>query len=121
VDVESLILLEARPSAGETDEQIVAGAWDFEDINGRYEAHGDVLTRRPRRSLNTAAVATIFHRWLQEEREAWLDVLWRDPLVPECLLPTGYIGKEAWRRRRAVMSEACEQMRAFEPCESARQ
>ena len=31
--VESLVLLEARPCAGETDEEIVAGAWDFDAIN----------------------------------------------------------------------------------------
>ena len=36
VNVESLILLEARPYAGETDEEIVAGAWDFAEINRRY-------------------------------------------------------------------------------------
>src|ERR1051326_8042342 len=32
IKVESLIFLEARPSAGETDEEIVSGAWDFEEI-----------------------------------------------------------------------------------------
>jgi hypothetical protein len=47
INVESLILLDARPCAGETDEQIVAGAWDFERINNRYTHHLKVLEQRP--------------------------------------------------------------------------
>ena len=44
--MESLILLEARPCAGESDAEIVAGAWDFERIN-RYARHLKVLAERP--------------------------------------------------------------------------
>ena len=98
VDVESLILLEARPCAGETDAQIVAGAWNFADLNERYAVHQRVLTRRPRRHLLTTAAATAFHRWFGEEREAWLDAL-----------------------RLEILTEAGEQMRAFEPPEGERQ
>jgi phenylacetic acid degradation operon negative regulatory protein len=113
VDVESLILLEARPCAGESDAQIVAGAWDFAEINRRYAAHQEVLSRRPRRCLDGHPAARSFHRWLQEEREAWQDAMWRDPLLPNVLLPPGYTGRGAWRLRLAVMAEAGEQMREF--------
>ena len=113
VDVESLLLLEARPCAGESDEEIVAGAWDFDNINERYGRHQGVLARRPRRRLDTEATAKVFYRWLSEEREAWMDVMGRDPLLPESLLPRGYAGRQAWRNRVAVMTEAGEQMRAF--------
>ena len=51
VDVESLIFLEVRPCAGETDSEIVAGAWNFSGINLRYSVYQQVLTRRPRRPL----------------------------------------------------------------------
>src|SRR5262245_9872391 len=47
IDVESLILLEARPCAGESDAEIVVGAWDFGAINHRYSRHLKILDERP--------------------------------------------------------------------------
>jgi hypothetical protein len=47
INLESLLLLEARPCAGESDAEIVAGAWDFERINRRYARHLKVLAERP--------------------------------------------------------------------------
>jgi hypothetical protein len=47
INVESLLLLEAQPCAGESDAEIVAGAWDFERINYRYARHLKVLNERP--------------------------------------------------------------------------
>ncbi|MBM3879691.1 MAG: hypothetical protein FJ387_08220 [Verrucomicrobia bacterium] len=113
VDVESLILIEARPCAGESDAEIVAGAWDFEEINQGYARHREILLRRPRRRLDTEAAAKAFHRWLREERVAWLEATERDPLLPKALLPPGYTGQQAWRLRQEILAEAGEQMRAF--------
>lgn len=112
VNVEALILLEARPCTGETDAQMVAGAWDFADLNQRYAAHQAVLERRPQWSLDSQKAAHVFHHWLRAEREAWRDALERDPLLPESLLPSGYAGREAWRQRLSTMAEAGKQMRA---------
>ena len=47
INVESLILLEARPCAGESDAEIVAGAWDFERINHFYARHLKFLGEKP--------------------------------------------------------------------------
>src|SRR5207249_465239 len=47
INVESLVLLEARPCAGESDAQIVTGAWNFEQINRRYARHLKLLAERP--------------------------------------------------------------------------
>lgn len=113
VDVESLILLEARPCAGETDAEIVAGAWDFEKIKEAYSKHGGILGSRPRRRLDTEVAAKAFYRWLSEEREAWMAAMWRDPLLPSELLPRGYNGRQAWQNRQAALSEAGELMRTF--------
>jgi phenylacetic acid degradation operon negative regulatory protein len=113
VDVESLILLEARPCAGENDAQIVSGAWDFARINRRYQRHQEILTRRPRGPMNSEPSARSFHRWLREEREAWIGALSNDPLLPSVLLPDGYVGIEAWHSRLAVMREVGKQMRTF--------
>ena len=112
-DVESLILLEARPCAGESDAQIVAGAWDFARINRRYEKHQEILTRRPHGLMKSEASAKAFHRWLREEREAWMAADWHDPLLPDSLLPDGYAGRQAWQARLVVMREAGRQMRVF--------
>lgn len=113
VDVESLILLEARPCAGESDAEMVAGAWDFAEINRRYAMHQEVLTQRPRRDLNNQATAAAFHRWLREERATWQNAVWRDPLLPKALLPSDYTGCIAWHRRLKVMTEAGTQIRSF--------
>jgi phenylacetic acid degradation operon negative regulatory protein len=113
VDVESLILLEARPCAGESDADIVAGAWNFDEINQRYNRHREILLRRPPRRLDTEAAAKAYHRWLRTERAAWLEAMERDPLLPEALLPPAYAGRQAWRLRQEIMTEAGKQMRAF--------
>ena len=63
VDVESLILLEAKPCSGESDAEIVAGAWDFDAINRRYAKHLEVLQQCPHGHLDTAADARAFQRW----------------------------------------------------------
>jgi phenylacetic acid degradation operon negative regulatory protein len=115
VDVESLIVLDARPCAGETDSEIVAGAWDFVEINARYAAYRQLLAKRPRNRLNTKTAATVFHRWLQEEQHTWKAAMEIDPLLPARLLPREYIGRDAWRDRLEVMKQAAEQMRTFQP------
>ena len=112
VNVESLLLLEARPCAGESDEEIVLGAWNFDAINKRYVAHGATLDRRPRQRLNTDQAAESFRRWITEERTAWLAAVRLDPLLPEVLHPPGYLGVEAWRKRLEAMTEAGRQVRS---------
>ncbi len=112
--VESLLLLEAQPSGGETNEEIVAGAWDFESINRRYAIHLELLNACPRNPLKTEAAAWAMRRWTDRERRAWGEVVAEDPLLPECLLPKGYLGQVAWRSRLATLREAAARMRAFQ-------
>jgi phenylacetic acid degradation operon negative regulatory protein len=113
INVESLLLLEARPCAGESDEEIVAGAWDFEQINRRYARLMKVLDERPVANLQTEAAARALMRWAATEREAWLDAVTTDPLLPERILPSEYLGRSAWRRRVEVLREAARQLRTF--------
>jgi phenylacetic acid degradation operon negative regulatory protein len=114
VEVESLILLEARPCAGESDLEIVKGAWNFDAIDHAYNRHDAVLTLLPRDPLTDTAGARRLHRWLREERLAWLEVAGLDPFLPVPLHPPGYGGMKAWRRRVECMSEAGRQMRTFQ-------
>ena len=114
VDVASLIILEARPCGGETDEEIVAGAWDFERINQLYVRHDRILAARPREALRGEAAARLFQKWAVQERLAWLAVITEDPLLPESLLPAGYRGRKAWQKRLTALKSAAVLVRDFE-------
>lgn len=113
IDVESLLLLEARPCAGESDAEIVFGAWDFERINSRYALHMKILDKRPVDALLTEASSKALLRWAGTEREAWLDAVTNDPLLPERILPPDYLGQTAWQRRTEVFREAGQQLLTF--------
>jgi phenylacetic acid degradation operon negative regulatory protein len=113
INVESLVLLEARPCAGESDAEIVAGAWDFEIINRHYTRHLKILGERPGGTLGNEATAKALRCWAAAEREAWLDAVTNDPLLPERILPADYLGQQAWRRRVEVLQEAGRQLHTF--------
>ena len=115
VTVESLIFLEARPCAGESDEEIVAGAWDFPAINRRYAQHRKVHNERPAGAIRDATDAAAFRNWADAERLAWLAAVTPDPLLPAALLPADYPGRNIWRERINILRLAAEQMRAFVP------
>ena len=113
VDVESLLFLEARPSAGETDEEIVLGAWDFDRISSLYTRYLKVLDARPKGGLRNTDDAESFRKWASQERVAWFEAVSADPLLPACLLPQGYLGQKTWRCRTSVLRECAEQIRSF--------
>ena len=115
VDPASLLLLEARPCAGESDADLVAAAWNFEAINRNYVIYQEVLERFPRLRMDGGTAATALHRWLREERAAWEIAVAYDPLLPRELWPAGYEGRKAWNRRKALMEEAGHRMRSFKP------
>jgi DNA-binding transcriptional regulator PaaX len=115
INVESLLLLEARPCAGESDTEIVAGAWDFECINRRYARHLKILDERPGGTLRNDTAAKALLRWAAAEREAWLEAVTNDPLLPGRILPSDYLGQQAWRRRVEVLRDASRQLRTFKP------
>jgi phenylacetic acid degradation operon negative regulatory protein len=112
-DVEALILLKARPCAGETDREIVAGAWDFQQINRRYSQYLKVLGQQPTLARRDDAAAKGLLSWARQEREAWLDAVTNDPLLPARLLPVNYLGRRAWRRRMQMLLNAGRQLRSF--------
>ena len=47
------------------------------------------------------------------EREAWLEAVTNDPLLPGRILPSDYLGQQAWRRRVEVLRDASRQLRTF--------
>jgi DNA-binding transcriptional regulator PaaX len=113
IDVESLLFIEARACAGETDRQIVSGAWDFKRINQAYAEYLAVLDEFPAQWLVTETDAARLRHWLGKEREWWLNAISADPLLPEILLPRDYVGKKAWQRRLETLAAAAQQIRSF--------
>ena len=113
VDVEALLLLEARPCAGETDSEIVHGAWDFRRINERYERYLKILDQCPTEPLRDSTAARGLRQWATEERETWLEAVTLDPLLPESLLPQDYLGRRAWRHRVKVLRQAGQLSNSF--------
>jgi phenylacetic acid degradation operon negative regulatory protein len=113
INVESLILLDARPCAGESDAEIVAGAWDFARINSRYSRHLKILRDPPTGVVRNNATARTLLRWLAAEREAWLEAVTHDPLLPARILPSFYLGQKAWKQRVEVLREAGQQLRTL--------
>ena len=114
INVESLILLEARPCAGESDQDIVAGAWDFDRINALYREHLATLKQKPAGPLKDIATSRSLYRWARKERDAWTAATNADPFLPERILPAGYLGKEIWRLRQQVLSRAAHQLHTFQ-------
>jgi len=112
-NVESLILLDAQPCAGESDREIVAGAWDFKRINLRYTQHLKILDERPRQAVRNEEAAKALLHWAMVERNVWLEAVRNDPLLPEKILPYDYVGRKAWRRRIEVLQEASRQLQTF--------
>ena len=115
LNVELLVLLESRACAGESDEEIVNGAWDFDRINQAYSRYLKILGRRPAGMLKSEAAAKKLFRWMSEEREAWLAAIRIDPLLPARLLPGNYLGQKAWRRRLQAMGESARQVVSAPP------
>lgn len=115
IDVESFILMEARPCAGESDQDIVAGAWDFQRINRAYDKHEKVLKEFPDGALKTEESAKLLQRWARRERTAWLDAITQDPLLPQCLHPASYLGQKSWQARLKTLAQAAEQTQDFQP------
>jgi len=104
-DVESLIVMEARCCRGYTNEAVVCGAWDFEEINRRHEGYlaTAMLSAAERKRLATSPAE--LGAWLRSERIAWRHAMAIDPLLPRALWPKSYRGEAAWQARAHLYRE----------------
>lgn len=105
-NVESFLTLEARPCSEETDQAIVAGAWDFDRINRRYKDCLDLLKKCPKSAGTGNRDTAGLQQWARRERLLWNAAVQGDPLLPSVLLPPGYLGKEVWRARNSTLRKA---------------
>ncbi|HYC70669.1 MAG TPA: hypothetical protein VEB66_05645 [Opitutaceae bacterium] len=96
MDPKSLIVLEARPVAGEVDRDLVRAAWNFRRINLLYERYLRRIEEPPPRG-------EALRHWREKENHLWLAAVGADPLLPLDLHPRGYLGPRAFERRRALL------------------
>ncbi|HHY85194.1 MAG TPA: hypothetical protein GYA07_06620 [Verrucomicrobia bacterium] len=113
INVESLLLLDANPCAGESNAALVEASWDFPRINRRYEQCLKVLKDLPDVGARTERGAKRLLDWARLERATWLDAVLKDPLLPACLHPPSYLGPKVWARLKKVLSIARRQTEAF--------
>jgi DNA-binding transcriptional regulator PaaX len=92
-NVKCLIPLEARAGDRASCLAIVRGAWDFGEINHRYQTYLDWVSKKTRRDLN----------WFRQERLNWLHATSLDPFLPQKMLPPDYLGISAWRARQKIL------------------
>jgi len=104
--VGTFVLFEGRPCGGESDAAIVSAAWDFDSINSRYKMYLSILSSFPGHQLKSAADAKDLRDWAAKENQAWKAAVSMDPLLPKSLLPRGYLGQKAWKKRVSTLAKA---------------
>jgi phenylacetic acid degradation operon negative regulatory protein len=98
-DVESFIVMEAQCGPGYTNAAVVEGAWDFVEINKRYDSYLRRVALSARELARLRAAPASLAGWLRAERVAWDHAVALDPLLPRPLLPKDYRGLDAWEAR----------------------
>lgn len=96
VSAESFLIIEGHPAAGESDAEIVAGAWSLEVTNRAYTRFMEHLRRPPKSESGIPA-------WAKRENRLWSDAVRTDPLLPAALLPKDYLGRQALALRWATL------------------
>ncbi len=114
-DLQIFAVFEGRPRSGASDEEIVAGAWDFEEIDRNYGDYVAHLKEAPTRGQKTAPAPEVLRGWIRQENLLWRRAVRMDPLLPNQLLPKGYRGRAAWKRRREVWKRIGSRMRDCHP------
>lgn len=93
---ESLTLLDAKPSGGESNEAMVTSAWDFAALDKAHEHYLEILCLRPNRLQKIST----WIAWLEMEHRAWARLASQDPFLPRVLLPRFYRGQTIWKARQ---------------------
>jgi phenylacetic acid degradation operon negative regulatory protein len=105
LSVENYTVIEGNPALPDRDEDLVRGAWNFEAINGSY-ANVISLCRGLQREMTSTTISLEErNRWLVRQRQAWLEAVSLDPLLPEKLWPVDYLGNRAYRLRQEVIGQ----------------
>ncbi len=103
-NVEGLVFFEGRPGGGESDQDLVMGAWNFPDIFKHYETWNRIADSAPQIRPGATPSAATIRTWAERERSAWSQIAASDPFLPAPLLPANYPGRTAWARRVRLLT-----------------
>jgi DNA-binding transcriptional regulator PaaX len=104
ISAESLLVIEGRPVAGESDAELVMGAWDFSRLAKLHASYQKILRLRP--GAGRDARLEDWSAWVTTEQRAWAEIVHHDPFLPAALLPDGYAGQTVWRARHEALTAA---------------
>jgi DNA-binding transcriptional regulator PaaX len=110
VDASSLVLMEARTSAGEAPLDMVETAWDFKGIKRAWEKLEEHLEAAPGKSR--ASSQETLAEWSAGEFALWQTCMTLDPLLPKALHADGYEGIRVWKQRKHVLASLGRQLLA---------
>ncbi len=96
----AVTIVESTACIGGGDADLVSAAWDFDTINDGYRTYLEFLALRRTPPKNRREGFA----WANEERERWETAARRDPMLPNALLPSGYLGGKAWARRQQTIA-----------------
>ena len=102
---DSMVVMEGRPLAPVSAQDMANAAWDFPLINRGYQKAMDLAAQGLRMAHEPRVSRAQLCRWLAAERQAWLEPMSSDPLLPEAILPAGYLGRQAWALRQSAFAE----------------
>jgi len=108
---EAFCVMEGRPAVPDSDVDLVNSAWDFPEINRKYKAVLDLAAQGRELFSSPGAEPLKLRQWLASDRLAWLEALESDPLLPEALLPPGYLGREAFQQRQSSYESMAKQQK----------
>ena len=99
-----LTFFEGATCGGESVEEVVCSAWDFETIRSSYKDYLAHLDAMPPSGTDDVREALL--EWGRLEKDLWAACLARDPLLPRELCPSDYPGEQAWQCRVACLRRA---------------
>jgi phenylacetic acid degradation operon negative regulatory protein len=75
---------------------LVSQTWNFPELNNRYKAYLAIVKEQ--------SAGAVSADWRRREFHAWRTALAADPLLPNAILPKGYLGKKAWEQRQRFIT-----------------
>ncbi|MDQ8203161.1 hypothetical protein [Pelagicoccus sp. SDUM812003] len=107
VDPRRLVFQESRAVGMLRDDDYVRKGWNFDRIGQCYRDYMDFLDTRPSAAVGSEQAISW---WFEQESRLWKLAFESDPFLPISLYPNGYLGKEAWQRRKAAFRRIAEEM-----------
>ncbi len=100
-----MTFFEGSTCCGQNTTELVASAWNFQEINDSYLTYQAHLVTLPRRRDGPGLRDRLL-AWGDRERLLWATCLNLDPLLPRELWPANYRGEQAWAKRLPILRRA---------------